>query len=96
MLDTVVAAETPEGIVLELHPAGLTVRFYAFLLDWLIRHNPASAGHVISSIIGEAERELHIPRDVSEYSIRVALSLDSELSETAQDEFLGRVFTPAN
>ena len=37
MLDTVVAAETPEGIVLELHPAGLTPRFYAFLLDWIIR-----------------------------------------------------------
>jgi uncharacterized RDD family membrane protein YckC len=37
MLDTVVAAETPEGIVLELHPAGLPARFYAFLLDWLIR-----------------------------------------------------------
>jgi uncharacterized RDD family membrane protein YckC len=33
----VVAAETPEGIVLELHPAGLPARFYAFLLDWLIR-----------------------------------------------------------
>lgn len=31
------AAETPEGIVLELHPAGLPARFYAFLLDWLIR-----------------------------------------------------------
>jgi uncharacterized RDD family membrane protein YckC len=37
VLDTVVAAETPEGIVLELHPAGLPVRCYAFLLDWLIR-----------------------------------------------------------
>ena len=37
MLDTVVAAETPEGIVLELHPAGLPARFYAFLIDWLIR-----------------------------------------------------------
>ena len=36
-LDTVVAAETPEGIVLELRPAGLIVRLYAFLLDWLIR-----------------------------------------------------------
>ena len=37
VLDTVVAAETPEGILLELRPAGLSVRFYAFLLDWLIR-----------------------------------------------------------
>ena len=37
VLDTVVAAETPEGIMLELRPAGLSARFYAFLLDWLIR-----------------------------------------------------------
>ena len=37
VLDTVVAAETPEGILLELRPAGLSARFYAFLLDWLIR-----------------------------------------------------------
>lgn len=36
-LDTVVTAETPEGIMLELRPAGLTPRLYAFLLDWLIR-----------------------------------------------------------
>jgi uncharacterized RDD family membrane protein YckC len=37
VLDTIVAAETPEGIVLELRPAGLTARVYAFLLDMLIR-----------------------------------------------------------
>jgi uncharacterized RDD family membrane protein YckC len=36
-LDTVVSVETPEGIVLELRPAGLVVRFYAFTIDWLIR-----------------------------------------------------------
>ena len=32
-----VAAETPEGILLELSPAGLSARFYAFALDWVIR-----------------------------------------------------------
>lgn len=36
-VDTIVAAETPEGILLELRPAGLTLRFYALLLDWAIR-----------------------------------------------------------
>jgi uncharacterized RDD family membrane protein YckC len=36
-LDTVVTAETPEGILLELRPAGLSARFYAFAVDWLIR-----------------------------------------------------------
>jgi uncharacterized RDD family membrane protein YckC len=36
-LDTVVTAETPEGIFLQLRPAGLCARFYAFAIDWLIR-----------------------------------------------------------
>jgi uncharacterized RDD family membrane protein YckC len=36
-LDTLVSAETPEGILLELRPAGLTARCYAFLLDLLVR-----------------------------------------------------------
>jgi uncharacterized RDD family membrane protein YckC len=37
VLDTVVEAETPEGIMLELRPAGLVARFYAFLIDLLVR-----------------------------------------------------------
>ncbi len=36
-LDTVVSAETPEGIIIELRPAGLMARFYAYTLDLLIR-----------------------------------------------------------
>jgi len=37
MLDTVITAETPEGILLELRPAGLSARFYAFAFDAMIR-----------------------------------------------------------
>ena len=37
VLDTVVTAETPEGILLQLRPAGLSSRLYAFAIDWLIR-----------------------------------------------------------
>jgi uncharacterized RDD family membrane protein YckC len=37
ILDTVVTAETPEGILLELRPAGLSARVYAFALDGMIR-----------------------------------------------------------
>lgn len=37
VLDTVVTAETPEGILLELRPAGLSARFYAFAVDSVIR-----------------------------------------------------------
>jgi uncharacterized RDD family membrane protein YckC len=36
-LDTIVTAETPEGILLELRPAGLVARCYAFLIDGLIK-----------------------------------------------------------
>jgi uncharacterized RDD family membrane protein YckC len=36
VLDSIVAAETPEGILLELRPAGISARFCAFLIDQLI------------------------------------------------------------
>jgi hypothetical protein len=63
------------------------------MLDWLIRHDPASAGRAINSIIGEAERELAMTRRVSERSVRVALALDSELDPDTQKQFLSRVLT---
>ena len=37
IFDNVVSVETPEGILLQLRPAGLGVRFYAFVIDWLVR-----------------------------------------------------------
>lgn len=37
VLDTVVAAETPEGITIELRPAGLSARCLAFFIDQMIR-----------------------------------------------------------
>jgi len=52
VLDTVVAAETPEGIVLELHPAGLPVRFFAFALDWIIRLVTMFGVAVIAGLLG--------------------------------------------
>ena len=52
VLDTVVAAETPEGILLELRPAGLSARFAAFLLDWLIRLMIAYAAAIGSVFMG--------------------------------------------
>jgi uncharacterized RDD family membrane protein YckC len=36
-IDTVMAAETPEGIALDLHPAGFPARSAAFLIDLAIR-----------------------------------------------------------
>ena len=52
VLDTVVAAETPEGILLELRPAGLSARFYAFLLDWLIRIVIVYAAALVAAFMG--------------------------------------------
>ena len=51
-LDTVVAVETPEGIVLELRPAGLVVRFYAFAIDWLIRLSVLYAVAMVTAFMG--------------------------------------------
>src|SRR5271170_6886402 len=36
-LDTVQSVETPEGVLLELSPAGLPARLFAYLLDFGIR-----------------------------------------------------------
>ena len=52
MLDTVVAAETPEGILLELRPAGLSPRFYAFMLDWIIRLAILYAAGMLAAVMG--------------------------------------------
>jgi len=52
MLDSVVAAETPEGIYLELRPAGLSARFYAFLFDWLIRLAVLYAASMVARFTG--------------------------------------------
>jgi uncharacterized RDD family membrane protein YckC len=51
-LDTVVTAETPEGILLELRPAGLSPRFFAFLIDWLIRLAALYVVLIVVSIVG--------------------------------------------
>jgi uncharacterized RDD family membrane protein YckC len=52
VLDTVVTAETPEGILLELRPAGLSARFYAFVLDWVIRLAILTAATTVVSMMG--------------------------------------------
>ena len=51
-LDTLIEAETPEGISLELRPAGLPARFFAFLLDWAIRIAVIVAAAQISALMG--------------------------------------------
>src|SRR4030095_2639671 len=50
--DSVVAAETPEGILLEMRPAGMSARFAAFVIDWLIRIAILSGPAVITMVFG--------------------------------------------
>lgn len=52
MLDSVVAAETPEGILLEMRPAGLSARFCAFMIDALICLAIAYGAAFIAGIMG--------------------------------------------
>ena len=52
VLDTVVSAETPEGILLKLRPAGLIARFYALGLDWVIRLTIMYAAMMAAAFMG--------------------------------------------
>ena len=51
MLDSVIAAETPEGILLELRPAGLSARFCAFAIDLLIRFAIFFAAMIVGEVL---------------------------------------------
>jgi uncharacterized RDD family membrane protein YckC len=52
VLDTVIPVETPEGILLELRPAGLSARLYAFVVDWGIRLVVLYIAAFITALIG--------------------------------------------
>ena len=83
----------PDGTADEMPHYGIMPKV-AEMLGWLARHRPSTAGRLIGSLTGEAERRLGIPRHVTEQTIRVALALDGDLGDTL-DEFLRRVFTPS-
>ena len=52
VLDSVVSAETPEGILLELRPAGVSARFCAYLIDLLIRFAILVAASFFLALLG--------------------------------------------
>jgi uncharacterized RDD family membrane protein YckC len=52
VLDSVVSAETPEGIMLELHPAGLSARFCAMVIDLFIKFGIWICASIIASFMG--------------------------------------------
>ncbi len=51
-LDTLYTAETPEGIALELRPAGLVARGYAFMIDMAIRFSVVLAAVTVLAMMG--------------------------------------------
>jgi uncharacterized RDD family membrane protein YckC len=51
-LDTVVHAETPEGIAIELKAAGVSSRVFAYLLDFLIRMGVLYVAALITAVMG--------------------------------------------
>jgi len=76
VLDTAVQTETPEGITLELRPAGLAARCYAFLIDWLIRIGVISAtSTVLAAMQGFGVAMLFILMFALEWLYPVAFEL---------------------
>jgi hypothetical protein len=91
--DSIATAATINGGV---RPDNLRVwisRPTAVMLDWIVRHHPTRAATLINDIIGNAERELKLPRAASIASIRRALA-DGKLSANEYDIFLDRVLPP--
>lgn len=91
-------AEFAEGLKGEKDPA--EVALFGFtpdigkMLDWFIRHYPQHAAHMIGELVGQAERNLKIPRDTVAYSLASALGLDGKLDNAARQKFLKLVLPP--
>lgn len=75
----------PDDAAEEIPPCYGIMPKIAEMLGWLARHRPYTAGRVITSVTGEAERQLGIPRHVTEQSIRIALDLDGYPGDTLDE-----------
>lgn len=69
-------------------------RMVATMLGWHVRHFPHYAQTTINDIIGEAERRLDMPRQVTIRSLRTALTLDGGLDEETLEAYLKLVLPP--
>jgi hypothetical protein len=85
------SGEQPEGMIFY----GI-VRPVAKTLDWLIRHKPGHAAAAIGEIVGDAERDLNVPRDVTVNSLRTAMALDGKLDANAYNEFFDGILPETN
>lgn len=67
------------------HSYGLTPAI-ANTLAWYIRHDPTSAHAILGETIGDAERQMDIPRHDLAESLRTAVSLDRDRRDAGHDD----------
>ncbi|MEV6967573.1 hypothetical protein AB0M47_20960 [Hamadaea sp. NPDC051192] len=63
-------------------------------LTWYIRHDPSVALGMLGELIGQAERQLHIPRDITVDTLLTGISMDGQLADNemaAFEEFFARL-----
>lgn len=68
------------------HFYGLTPAI-AGMLAWYIRHDPTGAHATLGETIGQAERELHIPRNATLDTLHTAVSMDRNRANDEQEAF---------
>ncbi|MGC9670989.1 hypothetical protein ACNTMW_31130 [Planosporangium sp. 12N6] len=68
------------------HSYGLTPAI-ARMLAWYIRHDPAVAHAMLAETIGQAERELDIPRGTTADTLHTAVDMDGHLTDDDREAF---------
>lgn len=71
-------------------------RQIGIMLGWFIEHRPSRVTNLFGAIIGRAERDLNIPREVTTRSLRRAIRLDGGFDKKTDqlDKFLDLVSPP--
>lgn len=64
------------------------------MLQWAVRLDPGMGQRLLGEIIGEAERQLEIPREVSTFTLRAALQNDKQLDDQQRDALIDLVLPP--
>jgi hypothetical protein len=66
------------------------------MLGWFIEHRPSRVTRLFGTIIGRAETELDVPREVTTRSLRSSIRMDGGFGEKTDqlDEFLDLVSPP--
>ncbi len=65
-------------------------------LGWFIEHRPSRVTNLFGLIVGEAERQLNVPREVTLKALRNSIRMDGGFQHKTEqlDEFLDLVSPP--